>query len=159
MTPLLKTLFDLPRSRKRVIQIIADTFLIVLSFLTAMLLRLDSLAFIGDPSVWLALPIMVPVSLYLFIRLGFYRAIIRYLGLKAFQAILAGVAASALTLGLVSSLLSLPVPRSVPFIYAMLALMTIGRSGWGCACCISMASKGARPACWSTERVPPDASW
>ncbi len=126
MTPLLKTLFDLPRSRKRVIQIVADTFLIVLSFLTAMLLRLDSLAFIGDPSVWLALPIMVPVSLYIFIRLGFYRAIIRYLGLKAFQAILAGVAGSALTLGLVSSLLSLPVPRSVPFIYAMLALMTIG---------------------------------
>ncbi|MCE9683154.1 polysaccharide biosynthesis protein [Halomonas alkalisoli] len=126
MTQLLIKLFSLPRRRKQAIQLLADSFLIVASFFTAMLLRLDSTRFLADPAVWMALPVVVPVSLIIFMRLGFYRAIIRYMGLKAFQAVMAGVMGSALTLGVVSSVFNLPVPRSVPFIYIMLALMTIG---------------------------------
>lgn len=126
MTQLLKKLFSLPRRRKQAIQLLADSFLIVASFFTAMLLRLDSTRFLADPAVWMALPVVVPVSLIIFVRLGFYRAIIRYMGLKAFQAVMAGVLGSALTLVIVSSVFNLPVPRSVPFIYIMLALMTIG---------------------------------
>ncbi|AMD00025.1 nucleoside-diphosphate sugar epimerase/dehydratase [Halomonas chromatireducens] len=126
MAQLLKKLFSLPRRHKQTIQLLADSFLIVVSFFTAMLLRLDSTRFLTDPAVWMALPVVVPVSLIIFMRLGFYRAIIRYMGLKAFQAVMAGVMGSALTLGVVSTVFSLPVPRSVPFIYIMLALMTIG---------------------------------
>ncbi|MBZ0329181.1 polysaccharide biosynthesis protein [Halomonas sp. ANAO-440] len=126
MAQLLKKLFSLPRRHKQTIQLLADSFLIVASFFTAMLLRLDSTRFLTDPAVWMALPVVVPVSLIIFMRLGFYRAIIRYMGLKAFQAVMAGVMGSALTLGVVSSVFNLPVPRSVPFIYIMLALMTIG---------------------------------
>ncbi|APX92730.1 nucleoside-diphosphate sugar epimerase [Halomonas sp. 1513] len=126
MAQLLKKLFSLPRRSKQAIQLLADSFLIVASFFTAMLLRLDSIRFLSDPAVWMALPVVVPVSLVIFMRLGFYRAIIRYMGLKAFQAVMAGVMGSALTLGVVSSVFNLPVPRSVPFIYIMLALMTIG---------------------------------
>ncbi|QJQ93997.1 MULTISPECIES: nucleoside-diphosphate sugar epimerase/dehydratase [Halomonadaceae] len=126
MKSLLKTLFSLPRQRKQIIQLLADSLLIVLSLFMAMLLRLDSVSFLSDPGVWTVLPVMVPVSLYIFIRLGFYRAIIRYMGLKAVQAVLGGVLGSALTLALISFLFDLPIPRSVPFIYAMLALITIG---------------------------------
>lgn len=122
----IKTLFGLTRRRKQLIQLVVDTFLIVASFLLAMLLRLDSIAFLADESVWLALPVMVPVSLFIFIRLGFYHSIVRFMSTKALQALSAGVLASALTLYIVSMLLNLPIPRSVPFIYTMLAFITIG---------------------------------
>lgn len=122
----IKSLFGLTRRRKQLIQLVVDALLIIASFLLAMLLRLDSLAFLGDESVWLALPVMIPVSLFIFIRLGFYRSIVRFMGIKALQALSAGVLGSALTLYIVSMTLNLPVPRSVPFIYTMLAFITIG---------------------------------
>ena len=131
MKALLKTLFDLPRRQKRAIQVLADCVLIVASFASAMLLRLESLSFLQNPRVWLALPILVLVSLFIFVRLGFYRAIIRYLGLKATQTILIGVMASSVVLGLTIMLFGLPIPRSVPFIYAMLALITVGGVRFG----------------------------
>ena len=122
----IEALFGLTRRRKQLIQLIVDTFLIIASFLLAMLLRLDSFEFLTNESVWLALPVMIPVSLFIFIRLGFYRSIVRFMGMKALQALLAGAFGSAVTLYVVSMVLNLPVPRSVPFIYTMLAFITIG---------------------------------
>ncbi len=119
-------LFRLPRRQKRLVQLLADVLLITFSFLMAMLLRLDSWDFVSNPHVWGVLPVMVPVSLVIFIRLGFYRAVIRYMNQKAVQVVVAGVAGSAGVLMVVNYLFSLPVPRSVPFIYAMLAMLTIG---------------------------------
>ncbi|MGM1051913.1 MAG: polysaccharide biosynthesis protein [Pseudomonadota bacterium] len=131
MSPLLSTLFGLSRARKRVIQVAADVFLITISFLGAMWLRLENFEFLAKPGVWLALPLVVPISIALFVKLGFYRAIIRYLGLKATQTILIGVLASAMVLGLMMWVVGLPIPRSVPFIYAMLALVTVGGVRFG----------------------------
>lgn len=96
MIRLLQPLFSLPRRIKRLIQLAADVVLITLSFVLAMLLRLDSFAFFGQAQVWMVLPVMVPVSLLIFIRLGFYRAVIRYMGVKAFNAAILGVIGSAL---------------------------------------------------------------
>lgn len=123
---LVQPLFRLPRRQKRLLQLAADSLLITLSFLLAMLLRLDSWAFVTQPRVWWVLPVVIPVSLVIFIRLGFYRAVIRYMSMKAVKAVAAGVGASALALLVVNYLFQLPVPRSVPFIYAMLALLTVG---------------------------------
>ncbi|RUR31301.1 nucleoside-diphosphate sugar epimerase/dehydratase [Vreelandella nanhaiensis] len=122
----IEALFGLTRRRKQLIQLIVDTLLIIASFLLAMLLRLDSFEFLTNESVWLALPVMIPVSLFIFIRLGFYRSIVRFMGMKALQALLAGAFGSAVTLYVVSMALNLPIPRSVPFIYTMLAFITIG---------------------------------
>ena len=119
-------LLRLPRKQKCLIQLLADVVLITFSYLTAMWLRLDSWAFVQDPRAWWVLPVMLPVSLLIFLRLGFYRSVVRYINQKAFQVVLVGVVASALTLAVASLLFSLPVPRSVPFIYAMLAMLTIG---------------------------------
>ncbi|MEQ5801978.1 nucleoside-diphosphate sugar epimerase/dehydratase [Halomonas sp. H10-9-1] len=126
MIRLLQPLFRLPRAHKRLIQLVVDSVLIALSFLLAMLLRLDSWAFASQPAVWWVLPVVIPVSLLIFMRLGFYRAVIRYMSMKAVKAVLAGVAASTLSLMVVNAIYQLPVPRSVPFIYAMLATLTIG---------------------------------
>lgn len=122
----LHPLFSLPRAQKRAIQLIVDASLITASFMFAMFLRLDSWAFLSDSRVWMVLPAMIPVSLFIFMQLGFYRAIIRYISMHAAVTILAGVIASSLCLIIINYVLLLPIPRSVPFIYAMMAILTIG---------------------------------
>lgn len=126
LSRVLHPLFRLPRAQKRLIQLCVDATLVTVSFLLAMFLRLDSWAFINDPNVWWMLPAIIPISLFIFMRLGFYRAIIRYISMQAAVTILAGVLASMMTLVAINYLLLLPIPRSVPFIYAMLAMLTIG---------------------------------
>lgn len=119
-------IFRLPRSYKRLIQLLVDTSLLITSFFMALLLRLDSWSLAYELRTWLMLLITVPVSLGIFARLGFYRAVIRYMSQKAMQAILVGVVSSAVALGISGYLLDLPTPVSLPVIYAMLALLTIG---------------------------------
>ncbi|WP_104204260.1 polysaccharide biosynthesis protein [Billgrantia saliphila] len=131
MRNLLQSLFRLPRRQKRTIQLVVDCVLIAASFLLAMLLRLEDWAPLVEVRTWLALVVMIPLSLAIYIRLGFYRAVIRYLGPKAIRAVVIGVVVSALSLPLASYLFALGIPRSVPFIYAMLALLTIGGVRFG----------------------------
>lgn len=126
MLPLFKRMFRLPRAYKRIIQVLVDTLLLAISFVLAMLLRLDSWAPIYEQRTWLMVLVLIPLSLLIFIRLGFYRAVVRYMSQKALQAILLGVMGSAIAMAVISYLLDLPIPRSVPIIYAMLALLTIG---------------------------------
>lgn len=126
MLPLFRQMFRLPRRYKRLIQVLVDASLLTTSFFIAMLLRLESWRPIFELRTWLVLLVMIPVSLFIFVRLGFYRAVVRYMSQRALQSILIGVVGSAATLGVVSYLLGLPAPLSLPVIYAMLALLTIG---------------------------------
>jgi FlaA1/EpsC-like NDP-sugar epimerase len=91
-----------------------------------MALRLEGFAFFFTADVWLAMTVILPATILIFIRLGFYRAIIRYISTKAAETIAIGVAFSSLTLFSVSQLFGLSIPRSVPAIYALLAFILIG---------------------------------
>lgn len=126
MNGLLLALGNLSRPQKRALQIAADSILVSVSFALAMFLRLDHWAWADNPRVWLALLILVPSSLLLFFTLGFYREVVRYLAAKAYKVILAGVVVSGILLLVGSQVAGLPVPRSVPFIYMLLALVTVG---------------------------------
>lgn len=119
-------LIGLSRGRKRLVQVITDALLIALSFICAMALRLDSADFLGQRGNWVILAILIPASLLMFIRLGFYRAVIRYITSRAYTTMLTGVLASTVTLVLAGWIAATPVPRSVPVIYALLALVSIG---------------------------------
>jgi len=119
-------LFDLPRGQKRTIQLVVDTGLMLASFGLAMALRLDSLAFAANPQIWLVILLVIPFSLLVFMRLGFYRAVIRFISTQTTLTILLGIATSAILLALVSALTAVPIPRSVPAIYAMLSLLSVG---------------------------------
>jgi len=130
VTPL-QTLFDLSRTQKRILQVATDTLLLSGSFAAAMLLRTESLEFVSDYKVWAALVAALPVTLILFVKLGFYRAIIRYMGLKALITIVNGVVASALVLSVMTIWLDLPVPAAVPALYAVLAMCTVGGVRFG----------------------------
>lgn len=122
----LNALFGLPRPYKRLLQLFADSVLIAFSFALAMLLRLETPAFLIDWHFWAALLTMLPVSLAVFIKLGFYRAVIRYMSTRALFTIVAGVAASGAVLGLLLYAFAPPIPAAVPFIYALIAFCTVG---------------------------------
>jgi len=121
-----KRFLRLTRTRKRIIQVLADTLLILLSFAMAMALRLESFAFVRDPFAWLAILLALPVSIGVFVKLGFYRAVVRYITSRALRTIIIGIIASAAALSFVSLLFGLPVPRSVPVIYGLMAFVWVG---------------------------------
>ena len=66
------------------------------------------------------------VSAIVFLRLGLYRAVIRFMGQQAIWAILTAVSYSTLILGATVFFTQANVPRSMPFIYFALALLLIG---------------------------------
>ena len=66
-----------------------------------------------------------------FIRLGLYRAVIRYLGDRAFLTIIYGVIASSVALITLGYLLQVFVPRSVPIIYGALAFLFVSGTRLG----------------------------
>ena len=107
-------------------QILADIAILSACFLAALFLRLDSWTAALAPQPWLVFALTLPVTLGVFVRLGFYRAVIRYISARAFRVIGAGVLVSALVMFALSQSLGLWLPRSVPFIYALLALVSVG---------------------------------
>ncbi|WP_027836194.1 polysaccharide biosynthesis protein [Maritalea myrionectae] len=119
-------LFGLNRWAKRSIQVAVDVFLITFSYLLAMMLRLDGIWFAAYADRWTILLLIIPASIFLFARIGLYRAVIRYIGGQALLTIGTGILVSAAMMLLFSQLLNLPVPRSVPAIYAFIAFFLIG---------------------------------
>lgn len=122
----LNRLTVLSRWQKRTIQILADVVLLAASFVLAMNLRLDDWSFMADRSLWFSALTVIAISLVFFVRLGFYRAVIRYMGNQAMTTIIAGISASVLALYAVDLVFSLPIPRSVPLIYGLLAFLSVG---------------------------------
>ncbi|HIJ49297.1 MAG TPA: polysaccharide biosynthesis protein, partial [Gammaproteobacteria bacterium] len=69
------------------------------------------------------------IAIPLFIRFGLYRAIIRYLGMRAAWPVVQAVALYAVLWGLLALLSGVPgIPRSVVLINAMVALLVVGGS-------------------------------
>lgn len=119
-------LLSLSRLQKRLLQVAADCVMLVASFILAMGLRYDSFFFLADPRIWIAIGATLPVTILVFAATGFYRSVIRYISSRAFLIIAQGIAVSAVFLFVISQLFTLAVPRSVPGIYAMIALISIG---------------------------------
>ncbi|WP_168013141.1 polysaccharide biosynthesis protein [Halomonas salinarum] len=122
----LNRLFRLPRKYKRIIQVSTDIAMLASSYLVAMLLRVEDWGATFDPRAWIVFLGSLPFSMFFFINLGFYRAVIRYIGEKALINISAGIVLSATVLAVLNFMMGFPVPQSVAFIYAMLALISVG---------------------------------
>ncbi|WP_169716396.1 polysaccharide biosynthesis protein [Oceanimonas doudoroffii] len=119
-------LFQQSRSVKRIISLLLDTLFISLAFWAAFMLRLDSSLLLDSVKHWLVLAAMLPLTLLCFVRFGLYRAVLRYLGHHATVVMMGGVAVSAITMVLAAYYFNAFLPRSVPIIYAALALLLCG---------------------------------
>lgn len=127
----LDQLLNLGRVYKRLLQVLFDCALIVVCYACAMALRLDGFYFVNIPHVWSVLFVVLPATIFLFIRLGLYKAVLRFISSRAFRAIILGVFISAVVMFVVDQVFALPVPRSVPVIYSLLLFSAIGGSRFG----------------------------
>lgn len=125
---MLNKLLYLPRYQKRLVSVLVDSLCLPFALWLALSLRLDLLYIPTSPSIVLVGLATVLISIFSFARLGLYRAVIRYMSNHAMLAIISGVAISTVVLSALGFLLSAPIPRSVPIIYACLALIFVGGS-------------------------------
>jgi FlaA1/EpsC-like NDP-sugar epimerase len=128
---MLRAFLNLSRFQKRLVSVISDSVFLSFAFWAAFALRLEERNWTPSPDQFLVGGLTVGVSIIIFVRLGLYRAIIRYLSDKAFVTISIGVGSSALTLIALAYLLQVFVPRSVPVIYAALAFIFVSGTRMG----------------------------
>ena len=120
--------FTLSRWQKRLVMMSADIILIPLSLWASFAMRHGSWAPPLHDGVWLLL-VAPLLSIPVFIRLGLYRAVIRFLGNEALAAVVTGISVSVIALLLVTTIFELKgVPRSVYIIYWGTALLLVGGS-------------------------------
>ncbi|HEB27317.1 MAG TPA: polysaccharide biosynthesis protein [Porticoccus sp.] len=123
---MLEALFESKRSTKRTISLIYDALAISAAFYIAICLRLGTLYLDVSNKELISLGITIAVSLLAFIKLGLYRAILRYMSVQAINSIMIGIGISGAALAASSFLIHSPIPRSVPFIYMFIALFLVG---------------------------------
>ncbi|CAH6794847.1 Polysaccharide biosynthesis protein [Vibrio chagasii] len=122
----IRALLNTKRKNKRLISIGYDIFAIATSIYLAIALRLGTYAFDVDLDEWITLFLTISVTIFAFTKLGMYRAVLRYMMFPAVGNIFLAVFISSLTLVLSGFFFHTFIPRSVPFIYAGLAILTLG---------------------------------
>ena len=123
-------LLALSRNQKRAIMLLADFI-----FLPAALWSAYALRF-ANPFDWqylkpaLPLFLLIPfVGLFVFMRLGLYRAVVRFMGNQAVWSVFYGTVILALALYALAFFLRIePFPRSIPINFALVALVYVGGS-------------------------------
>jgi len=123
-------LVALPRRQKRLIQVATDVVLVWVALWLAFFVRVGEADFVEPLGGHAWLFVVAPlISVPFFIRLGMYRAVMRYFGNDALMAIAKAVTLSTLVLALAvywRSDAPKLIPRSMVFNYWWLSLVLIG---------------------------------
>ena len=117
---MLNTLLQLPRPTKRIITIAIDFLVIATSFFLALWLRYDNINLVYNINTLILFSVITPITIAIFIRLGLYRAAIRYITIKIVNTVLKGTFISLGIMLLSSYLLKIEVPRTAAFLYFFL---------------------------------------
>jgi FlaA1/EpsC-like NDP-sugar epimerase len=125
---LIRRLVAMPRARKRALMLAADLVFIPAALWAAVALKLGRLpeGFAATPWPYL---LAVLVSVPIFVRLGLYRAVVRFIEPKVIWVVLAGVTASTAILVLLGLVLGQGgIPVTAIAIYWAIALVYVGGS-------------------------------
>jgi FlaA1/EpsC-like NDP-sugar epimerase len=129
-----RQLAGLGRNRKQLLMMLADAMLLAFSVWGAYSLRFGVLFTPSQEQLLLMLTAPM-ISIPFFIPFGLYRSVVRYMGEHALWAIVKAVGFSAVLWSTLAFMTSMTggegVPRSVPMIYALLAVIMIGSSRFG----------------------------
>ena len=118
---------ELPRPTKRLISICADAIMMPLALWAAISLKTGSPTFAWTD--WPAYAAAVAISIPIFVRLGLYRAVVRFLGHQAIFAVAFAIALSGLVLGVLGAAFGISaLSWSVATIYSCLALLYVAGS-------------------------------
>ena len=122
-----KAIIEWPRPVKHLVSLTTDGVMIPFSLWAAISLKIGRPVY--PPNAWPTYLVAVLVTLPIFVRVGLYRAVIRFLGLRAAVVVFAAVASSAVLLGVAGAVLHLrSLSLSVVAIYAIFALFYVSAS-------------------------------
>ncbi len=121
-------LFKASRPAKRVISLFFDLIFVSVAFWAAMLVRLDTFAIFSHSSSWLLLACLIPIALIANVKLGLYKAVLRYINSKAAISIALSVCFTTVALIFLSFFLNIDLPRTVPIIFSAFLLVLVGGS-------------------------------
>ena len=122
-----QAILKLSRPTKRLIMLGADASSLPIALWLSLPLKFDQ--FVEPARFGALLACAVATGLLVFLALGFYQAVIRFMGIKAIARMILGVSLSVVGLALCErGGLALTVPASVLIIYWALALLYVGGS-------------------------------
>ena len=117
---------ELPRNVKQACLLLLDMVYVTAAMWAAVALRYGPVNYHLGPVEYACGLVTIGVSAVVFLRLGLYRAVIRFMGQQAIWAIIKAAGYSTLILGATVFFARAEVPRSTPFIYWVLLLVGIG---------------------------------
>ncbi|HEY6132054.1 MAG TPA: nucleoside-diphosphate sugar epimerase/dehydratase, partial [Halioglobus sp.] len=117
---------ELPRNIKQACLLSLDMVYVTAAMWSAVALRYGYLDFYLGPLEYACGAVTIFASAVVFLRLGLYRAVIRFMGQQAIWAIITAAGYSTLILGATIFFARAEVPRSTPFIYWVFLLVGIG---------------------------------
>ncbi len=122
----LEKLIELPRNIKQTFLLLMDMVFVTGAMWAAVALRIgDSNFHLGTVEMLCAI-FTVLFSAIIFLRLGLYRAVIRFMGQQAIWAVITAVSYSTLLFGAFIFFAQAEVPHSTPFYYWAISLLLIG---------------------------------
>ena len=122
-------LISLPRLHKRLISLAVDVLIIWLSVTSAFVLRVGWDAFSSYQQQYLQLLLLASVIvLPINIRLGLYRAVLRYMNSQVVVTLLRVGALSVTGIIMATYVLGWQLPRSLPFLFALVLMLFLGIS-------------------------------
>ena len=123
-------IMTLGRNSKKAIMVLADFIALPLALWSGYALRLaDGWPIEYMQEAWVLFVLAPVAGLLIFMRLGLYRAVVRYMGAQAILSVTKGVVLLAALLWGAAILLDIqPFPRSVPINFALAALVYVGGS-------------------------------
>ena len=124
----MKRIFQLSRPNKRLISVIIDSAFIIFSFWLALFLRLESTDTFFEVDKWVLLVAVIIPSIIVNIKMGLYRAVIRYLGSQFAFSVVVSVLTSATALMVLALALGVSIPVSIPLSYSTILLVFVGGS-------------------------------
>ena len=124
----LDSLLALPRSAKKFFFVVHDTLIIFFAFWFSLSLKSDYSQEWSSTANWIVFTVTALFTITLFIRLGLYRAVTRFIGSKILVTTLIGTIASTLVMGVSLSAAHREPNFLVFLVYFLLILVMIGGS-------------------------------
>lgn len=122
----LEKLIELPRNIKQALLLGLDMVFVSAAMWSAVALRHGSTEFTLGLTEIVCAATTIVISAIIFLRLGLYRAVIRFMGQQAIWAVIAAVSYSTLILAASVFVAQAEVPPTMPFFYWGIALLLIG---------------------------------
>ncbi|WP_018881387.1 nucleoside-diphosphate sugar epimerase/dehydratase [Thioalkalivibrio sp. ALE30] len=126
----LDNLLQLPRGAKQGLMVVADAAMLPLALWLAFVIRTGQPLPAMMVEAWWLFPLVSAVGILVFARLGLYRTVVRFMGARAFRAIITGVLALAVMVWASTELTQTPGffgAVSVNFFLLAFALVAAGR--------------------------------